>query len=179
MTTGTPSYSLPLGLQSVIDVEYPTGQTPPARLSRLPLPHADFWHAQSWYDFRLARSAATAATIWFSAPVATGESAAVTYQGDHAIMEDPAAPTGTNSVPPAHQPLLMKYVLWSATNHLLMKEQQAPSSNSSLLMAQLSQDAGRFERAYQTAVRQALFAADGESSAVQWITPGHDLARIY
>jgi hypothetical protein len=179
MTTGTSTYNLPADLLAVHSVEYPTGETPRAYLSRLPVSHSAFSCGQNWYDYRRTFSSAAVPTLTLSATVATGESAAVIYAATHAVMDDPSSPTGTNTVPDQHQPLLMKYVLWQATNHLLMAEQQSPSSNSSLLMAQLSQDAGRLERAYQTAVRQAMFDADGESQIVPWITSGTSLARIY
>jgi hypothetical protein len=117
--------------------------------------------------------------LWVAAETSSGESIAVLYQAHHALMPDLAAPSGESSVPPAHQPLLVKYVLWQAALHQMFAEQQSPMSSSSLLMAQLSQNARRLESSYHTAVRQALYAAEGQSRTATWVRKGDFHERIY
>ena len=182
--TGTNAYELNSDYIGVISVEYPTGEDPPEYLSRLSYKHRDFWTGSSWYDILPRADDDDLSEIWIANDPTTGESIEVQYNAHHALMSDPAAPTGDNTVPPAHQHLLVKYVIWQASLHLMFAEEQSPTSNSSLLMAQLSQNARRSEASYHTSLRQALYAADGVSEPAQWITASsystdNSLARIY
>ncbi len=178
-TAGDQEYDINADFLAVLSVEYPTGQDPKEYLSRLGCRHPDFQSGESWYDIVPRLDDTIQSELWISAEPASGESISVEYHAHHVLMDDPGSPSGESSVTPAHQHLLVKYVLWQATSHLLFAEQQSPTSNSSLLMAQLSQNARRLEAAYHTAVRQALYAAEGHSHAVPWINTGDFHARIY
>ena len=179
------AYDLNADFMAVLSVEYPTGQDPQEYISRLDCKHADFWTADSWYDILPRGDDTDAGELWISADPAGTESIEVHYHAHHDLVTDADDTSGDLTVPPDHQGLLVKFVLWQATLHLLFAEQQSPTSSSSLLMAQLSQNSRRLEVAYQTALRQALFAADGQSKIVQsWIPQGDysskdSLARIY
>jgi hypothetical protein len=178
--TGTHTYDLPADFLYATRVEYPAGETPPQYLSLRARRNPDFWSGRYWYDVDDHFSSSSPAQLTISTSPSTGENIVVSYAAPHESMDDPAAPTGTSTVPGPHQPLLMSYILWQASNHLLLKEQQNPTSNSSLLMAQLSQNARRFEASYSTSLRQAIYAEEGRSSVLSWIpAAGDNLSRIY
>jgi hypothetical protein len=82
-------------------------------------------------------------------------------------------------VPPHDHYLISFYVFWQYVLALAIAEQLTPTSTSSLLMAQLAQNARRAENAYHVALRQTLYATQGESKPAKWIRGGDDLERIY
>ena len=176
---GDQEYDLNADFLAVLSVEYPVGEDPRVFLSRLAFQHPDLQSGVFWYDIVSRLDDTNQSELWISAEPAAGETISIEYHAHHALMDDPASPSGESSVPPTHQHLLVKYVLWQATLHLMFAEQQSPTSSSSLLMAQLSQNARRLESAYHTAVRQALYAADGCSQSTPWIATGDLHARIY
>lgn len=181
----TNAYDLNEDFMGVLSVEYPTGQDPQEYLSRLDYKHADFWLGDSWYDIVSRSDETDASEIWISDDPAGTESIEVQYHAHHDLVTDADDTSGNVTVPPIHQHILVKFTLWQANIHLLFAEQQSPTSNSSLLMAQLSQNARRLEATYHTAIQQAIYAADGESEIVQsWLPKGDyssddSLARIY
>jgi Family of unknown function (DUF6682) len=176
-------YDLGADFMAIISVEYPDGEDPPEYLSRLPYTHADFWTGEKWYDILDHADDSDPAELIVSADTASGEDIIATYNGYHAIIANTASISGNTTVPEIHQELLIKYVVWQAALQLMFTEMQAPTSNSSLLMAQLSQNARRAESSYHTAVRQALFNADGVSRPVNWVSDSYStknsLGRIY
>ena len=176
---GIQYYDLAQDFLGVLSVEYPAGQVPPAYLSRKSYTAGGFWHSNSYYDILPNRSADDPDELWISADTAGGEQITVRYHALHTLIADPAAPAESLTVPQEHQQLLVKYVRWQAALHLASAEQQAPTSNSSLLMAQLAQNARRDELAYHTAVAQALYAAEGQSKQAHWTGNGSGVERIY
>ena len=179
LTANVQEISLPADFTAVLSVEYPAGQSPPQYLGRLPYTHPDFRQGTRWYDVLPAHDAGRAGELWLSATPQVGETAVIRYFATHEWMADPASPSGSNSVPEMHQHLLLKCVLHQAALHLLYAEQQQPTSSSSLLMAQLSQNARRAESSYGTALRQAIYAAEGASTAVSWAKADPAQRRIY
>jgi hypothetical protein len=74
----------------------------------------------------------------------------------------------------------MSFVFWKASQELLSTEQQSPTSSSSLLMAQLANNADRQKRAYAASVAQALAGQEGVSAQIHWQNRGQaDLNKIY
>lgn len=172
-------YDLPADLLGVISVEYPAGEDPPAYLIRKTRTAAGWWNSDSFYDVIPHRDDGDVDELIISADPSSGETITVTYNAIHTLAADPATPTETLSVPEEHQHLLTKYVRWMAALHLASAEQQSPTSNSSLLMAQLAQNARRDEIAYSTALQQVLYAAEGRSDHLFWTQPGTGVERIY
>jgi hypothetical protein len=178
-------YNLASDFMGILSVEYPTGEDPQEYISRLAWNHADFWTYDTWYDILPRSDDTDTSEIWISDDPAGTETIEVQYHAHHDLVTDADDTSGDLTVPPIHQDLIVKFAQWQATNHLLFAEQTTPTSNSSLLMAQLSQNARRFEASYHTSIQQAIFAADGESKIVQsWIPQGDyssddSLARIY
>jgi hypothetical protein len=179
MTTGTAEYDLNADYQGILSVEYPDGEDPREYLLRRPYTHDDFWSEEDYYDIIPAADDNNPSQIVISSDVATGETAVVEYLAHHQLITDTGTITGSNTVPPLHQQLLTKYCQWQAAAHLASAEQQTPTSNSSLLMAQLAQNARRLELSYATALQQAIYADEGKSTAVNWMKHGSGMQRVY
>lgn len=167
-------YDLPADLQEVEWVEYPDAEDPPERLRRREHTHPAFWLVDGYYDVIHHHDAADVAELWISTKPAAAETIRVAYTYDH-----DATITGTDTVtvPDRHEPILIKYCVWQAAKYLEEAEEQSPTSNSSLLMAQLAQNAYRAERTYYDALRRALTGRRGRSARVRWQLDKYD--RIY
>ncbi len=168
------AYDLNTDVQDILSVEYPQGENPPKYLTRRPYTHPDFWEEDGYYDWFRHHDAQDAPELYISTIPSTGEDIRVTYLGDH----DSSFSAGTTiSVPERHEPILIKFCVWQAVKILEQAEEQAPTSNSSLLMAQLAQNAYRAERAYYDVLRRALAGQEGRSTTTRWKMDKHD--RIY
>jgi hypothetical protein len=180
MTTGTDTYDLNTDFMSVISVEYPDGEDPREYMLRRPYTHPDFWSVEGYYDIVHNDDDTNPSEIIFSTAVLTTKNAIVQYNAHHVLIADTASISGNLTVPPYHQHLLTHFVRWQASLHLASAEQQTPTSNSSLLMAQLAQNARRDSLAYSTALQQAIFAADAKLSEQHpWAVKGTGVERIY
>jgi hypothetical protein len=179
LTTGTAEYDLNADYMGVLSVEYPDGEDPREYLKRRPYTHDDFWSESGRYAIIEAHDDNNPPQIIFSDDVATGETAVVEYNAHHLLISDTALISGTCTIPVQHQHLLTKYVMWQAALHLASAEQQSPTSNSSLLMAQLAQNARRLALDYSTTLQQAIYAAEGQSTAVNWMKSGTGMERVY
>jgi len=178
-TTATTNYDLPSDFLGILSAEFPDGEDPPVYQNRQSVTTAGFWSSDKNYDIILAADDSNVNEYIFPALDATGETAVLVYHAVHQLMADPSTPTESNTVPEEHQPLLVKYVNWQASQHLAFAEQQSPTSNSSLLMAQLAQNARRNELSYHTALQQAIYAAEGQSFHRNWVEKGSGMERIY
>ena len=174
-------YDLPADFMTVHSVEYPTGQDPPIYLIYKKFTGPLWWQEEYNYDIINHYDDTDPPELWISADSpATGETIAIIYNGHHQLITNTAAISGTNTIPPWHQQLLTKYVYWQAALHLASSEQQSPTSNSSLLMAQLAQNARRLALDYSTNLQQALFAAEGKSEPTNWTENNNTgVERIY
>ncbi len=180
MTTGTNEYDLATDFMGVLSVEYPDGESPREYLKRRSYTHKDFWDDEGYYDIIMRDDDDDdPCQIVISSVVATGETTVVEYNAHHALIANTAAISGDCTVRPYHQHLLMKYVRWQASLHLTSAEQQTPTSNSSLLMAQLAQNARRDSLTYATSLQQAIYSADGLSKSVNWVDLNSGMERIY
>ena len=179
MTEGSQVYELPQDFQGILTVEYPAGAKPAQYLVQMAYSAAGFWDSVNFYDIMHTADNSIVDELWLSFKPAGGETAVIIYHAHHNLISDPSAPTGANTVPAQHQHLLLLYVQWKASLHLANAEQQNPTSNSSLLMAQLAQNARRNELSFHTAMEQAIYAAEGDSKQMVWAVPGSGLGRIY
>jgi len=165
------TYDLPANFREIVTVEYPTAQDPPEYLSRLSFKHRDFYQSDSWYDIIRREDVGDVDEIWMSKKPAAAETITITYLASHDYA---LASGGTITVPDIHHNILISFVLWKATQILQSNEQQGPTSNSSLLMSQLANNADRLKRAYATAIAQALAGQEGRSARIAW----HDKAEV-
>jgi len=174
-------YDLPTDFQSIHSVEYPDGEDPPRYLIFKPFTGPLWWSEEYNYDIVNHYDATDPPELWISADSpSTGQTAVITYNATHTLITNTAAISGSITVPEWHQQLLTKYVQWQAARHLASAEEQSPTSNSSLLMAQLAQNARRLALDYSTALQQALFIAEGKSTSFNWTEYyGAGVERIY
>ena len=71
-------------------------------------------------------------------------------------------------VSPQHEPIIIARVRWSARQFSADTEMLAPTSNSSLLMAQMEQNAKSARSSYFKLLFNALLAESGESAVIHW-----------
>jgi hypothetical protein len=179
--TGTlREWDLPIDFFRVISVEHPDGEDPPIFFKRRPYTHPFFFQEERYYDIRSNHDDDDPSQIIFSQERLTGSTSVIEYHAHHTLIADTALISGDCTVPPHHQHLLTHFCRWQASLHLASAEQQSPTSNSSLLMAQLAQNARRDALTYSTAVQQALWSADGESQPRNWTEYSNaGVERIY
>lgn len=160
----------------VIAVEYPSGQDPPRFLRRRYFLREDFFDRDGFFDVEPNRDESVGGpTLYLSANPAAGQSAVVIYE---ARPEPPSATSGTIPVPKDHEHILRLFVAWRARLQLQAAEEASPTSNSSLLMSQLAQNADRARRAYVDALSKAYFA-QSQSRIVRWRDLADEAGQIY
>lgn len=173
-SAGVRAYSLPADLQDVIHVIYPLGDQPDPFLTYLDRRNPHFYDNDEHYYWHRHLDAQATISIWISATPDAGETIRVYYLGDHDLD---VAGGSDISVPGRHEIILVKYCVWKAVKYLEQAEEQDPTSNSSLLMAQMAQNAFRAERAYYDVLRRALAGMEGRSARATWQLDKYD--RIY
>ncbi|MDX1664832.1 MAG: hypothetical protein R3272_13655 [Candidatus Promineifilaceae bacterium] len=167
-------YALPADFQSLVSVEYPAGEDPPAYLKRLDYQDAGFWLSADHFDIVDLADASDTAELWLAADPAGTETIAVYYNADHDASLASADPL---TVAERHETILILYVIWQAQLILQHNEEQNPTSNSSLLMSQLATNADRARRNYVQALARALYASEGQSARAAWRFDKYD--RVY
>lgn len=171
---GDHQYDLPDGCTELLLVEYPTGEDPPEYLHYRSRSHPDFWRSTGYYDYHRNLDGTNVDEIILSDSPAADETITVTYLATHTI---PSLDADVLTIPAYHEPLIILYAIMSAWQHRLGKEQQAPTSNSSLLLTQFAANADRARRNYVQALQRARIAAAGRSATAAWKMDKHD--RIY
>ncbi len=153
-------YALSVNVIGALRCEYPTGEDPPQYLGLRSNQQADFFGG-NWFDVAYDE-------LWIGPEPSSGENIELTYTAVHDLIANVSSISGNSTVPAEHEPLLVKYAIWQCALNLQMAEQQVPTSNSSLLMAQLSSNARRLEASYSNALAQAIWAEAGKSEIVDW-----------
>jgi len=149
---GVHLYDLPSAFREVVSVQYPTGQDPPAYLSRLSQQNPAFWQSDGYYDVDRNYEDTAGHQLCLSASPAAGKKILVCYLGDHdAAMTE----YSTLSVPDRYLHLLTLYVVWRAWLERLGAEQKDPTAHTALL-SELTGAARQAEAAYRAAVELAL-----------------------
>lgn len=166
-------YDLPADFQEMIEVEYPTGENPPCFLRRVDRNSPSTWGIEGYYDILTNHDTDNADEIWLSELPAGAGTITYRYLGDH---DHDLASSGTVTVPTHHENILLLYVQWKALQSLANAEHQNPTSNSSLLMSQLTVDADRMERSYRRAIQEAQ-GQRAESAIITWQPAGTE--RVY
>ena len=134
----THKYNLPADHLETISVEYPTAEDPPAYLILKAYTDDGFWNNDDYFDVVLNHDQETDDELWISDSPAGGETITVEYTAYHPHNLTSGEYT---TVPSEHHHILRTYVLARATEWLQMAEQANPTSNSSLLMSMLAQNA--------------------------------------
>jgi hypothetical protein len=173
-TAGVRRYDLPTALQTILLVEYPTGQDPPDYLALRPRSHSFFWNRSGYYDYRIVGDPTASPELFLSEVPVADETITVTYLAPHPANLDPGDDI---TVPPGHEPILILFAIMMAWQHRLAREQQSPTSNSTLLLSQFATNADRARRNYVQALGRARIAAAGTSAQSTWRMDKFD--RIY
>jgi hypothetical protein len=131
----THEYNLSRDVIDVVQVEYPSGEDPPAYLTRLPRTDPRFWATEGFYDIelRFQTGSGNESTIWISEAGTTGEQIAYTYlaayyDGSESPIEDVVV-----EVPDPHIPILIAFVEWKAASERLFDELQDPDRTIHLI----------------------------------------------
>ncbi len=96
------------------------------------------------------------------------------YEHGSSLIEDSTLP-----IPAYHENLLLYYGMWMAWQFLASGEMQDPTSNSSLLMSQIVQNAHVMRRTYLQAVKIAQDAITEDSVRVSWREASDYPTEIY
>ena len=150
LETGVQSYDLPNDCRLVIQVEYPTGQTPRVFLTEVNLAASLFANAD--YVYALEAIATDdlnegPVLLTFAQTVATGETASVTYHGAWevpAVSDDGA----TITIPTQHYEIIQSFVEYRG--HWMLEANAAVNpDNVSLTLSELGANARRAWNRYK------------------------------
>lgn len=170
------TYDLAADFIAVISVEYPAGEEPARYLKRRPYTHPDFWREDGYYDIVPRSDDTDLNELYISTKPAASETITVQYQ---ALHDNSIAAAGTLTVPARHHYLLRAYARWKATEQRAANEEADPTSNSSLLMSQLQNNARRWKGEYLNALAKAIQAGQAQSQVVSWMGQGEVSDRVY
>jgi len=170
-TTGTYEYSFGGLVLGTIEVEYPTGEDPPAFPEQCNHREPHFFDdGISYYDV-VAYPGEDDAEFWLSDPE-TGESYNVKYYTAHewtAKESDYEA-----DVPDVDRHVIVQYVVWQCWREMLTIEVETADSGRRAYLAEQAADAASSYNYYIEAIKRSRSA---ESNAVRWVMDKFD--RIY
>lgn len=175
-TVDVREYDLPADFLEVLSVQFPTTDDPPVYLKRRAYTHPDFWDSVGYYDIVPKREAIDPDQIFISESPNGSQAIEVVYLAQH---DTAYAVSDTLTIPRHHETIIERYVIWQAWQELTSNEMQNPTSNSSLLMAQLEQNTTRAERRYLNAIAKAEKAMGGQSAVATWDYAPQPGARGY
>jgi hypothetical protein len=170
------SYDLNDDFMAPVSVEYPKGEEPALYLKRRPYTHPDFWSEDGYYDIVARRDDTDLHELYISTKPAASETISVLYQ---AVHDNTIATSGTVTVPGRHHYILRAYARWKAAEQRAAVEEGNPTSNSSLLMSQLQNNARRWKGEYLNVLAKAIQAEQARSEVVGWAGVGEVGGRIY
>ena len=160
ITSGTYAYAVTDKIGDVLQVEYPEDEDPPQYAVKRSYGNDDFWLNGDSYDY-IQSQGEEAGILYLSDPT---QDTTATITALRSFDET----AGTVEVPDQHQPLLIARVRWSARMFQAESELLNPTSNSSLLMAQMEQNARSARSSYFKLLYAAQLAEVGESSVQRW-----------
>lgn len=172
-TADVHEYELPADFMDAITVEFPVGEEPQRYLKRKPITDPDFWTTEGNYDILTKREGIDPDQIFISDTPNGSQAIELVYLAHH---DTAYATTDTLTIPRTHETIIEQYVIYLAWQERTSAEMANPTSNSSLLMAQLQSNAQAAFRRYTETLNRAKKTAGGESKTASWIKPGtlHD-----
>ena len=157
---GTYAYTITERIGNIVQVEYPESEDPPQYLTRRASNSDEFWlHADS-YDF-IRTKGEESGILYLSDPT---QDTTATITALRSFDET----VGTVEVPAKHEPLLIMRCRWSARQFMADGEMLNPTSSSSLLMAQMEQNAKSARKNYFSLLYAAKANQSGKSKRVRW-----------
>lgn len=175
-TVDVQEYDLPADFLEAITVEFPVGEEPRRYLKRKPITDADFWTTTGNYDILTKREAIDPDQIFISDVPDGSQAIELVYLAQH---DTAYATTDTLTIPRPHETIIEQYVIYLAWQERTSAEMANPTSNSSLLMAQLQANAAAAFRRYTETLNRAKKTAGGESKTAHWAPTGSTQERIY
>jgi hypothetical protein len=169
IASGTYAYAITDKIGNIIQIEYPEGEDPPQYAQRRPYSSDEFWLNGDSYDF-IQTDNEEGGILYLADPT---QDTTATIQAHTSYDETQS----TIEVPGIHHPILIARVRWSARMFQTEAEMLNPTSNSSLLMAQMEQNASRARSNYFKLLHNALLADLGESVVIKWEMDKFD--RVY
>ncbi|MHC4749233.1 MAG: hypothetical protein ACYTFW_05100 [Planctomycetota bacterium] len=169
IAAATYAYTITDPIGNIIKVEYPLSNDPPSYLRKRVYASDDFWLNGDSYDY-LQTKGDGAGILYLSDP---SQSTTATITAMRSFDETAT----TVEVPARHEPILIARIRWSARQFEADGEMLSPTSNSSLLMAQMEQNARSARNNYFKLLFNALLAETGESEVVVWQMDKYD--RVY
>ena len=162
---------LPGDCQHIVQVEYPTGQSPPAYLVRRDRTHEQFYDYEGYYDFQPVSDASDTPLLYLSEGLTTGYQFTVWYLTYYAggALDDAA----TLTVPFDHEGLLILFVIWRAFKERASVHVQDPDTTSDILQKMVNA-ANLAEQEYRRAIRQAERSQGAGGYAGPWRVDIHD-----
>lgn len=161
IASGTYEYAITAErIGSIIRVEYPEGQDPPEYAVRRAYGTDEFWYHDDSFDF-IQSEGEEASIIYLSDPTRDTTAMITAYR----TYDETAS---TVEVPAKHHPILIARVRWQARQFQADGELLSPTSNSSLLMAQMEQNAKSARKNYYQMLYNAVLTESGGSAAVNW-----------
>ena len=132
IASGTYAYTITESIGNIIQVEYPESEDPPEYCQRRPYASDEFWLHGDSYDFIHTKGEA-AGILYLSDPT---QDTTATITALRTFDENQT----TIEIPSKHESIIIARVRWSARQFQADSELISPTSNSSLLMAQMEQN---------------------------------------
>jgi len=175
-TTAQRKYDIAQAIVSILSVEYPAGEDPPEYLKYREHTHPSFWSNDGYYCFIKRMDAYLAddpptegygepSQIWISTKPTTGQKIRLEYTSEHKLL---SADTDILSVLPRHEHLIHLFVRWKAWSELATTEGMDPDPTEAL-SATLETNAGKAERSYLQALKDAQQAESESGQAHLWM----------
>ncbi len=173
ITPGQYEYALRLGDASVntakylVAIEYPVGESPPNYLLRKSYKDPDFREGD-YYDVEFGYAdvvGVSNADLMIGNPGSGGNAFVVYSRYLHHFALQPFNDLET---PTYHEYLLILYVRWVAWINLASREMQNPTSDSSMIMTQMNENAHVARAEYLKAVKLAIDANTDGSARISW-----------
>jgi len=172
------SFDLPEDFIAALQVEYPTGETPPQYLQRLARAHPQFWLSDNYYDVEPANAnPASASVFYMSASPVAGQELELTYSAYHIPVSNTVPPSiAPITVATYHEHIIEQYAVWQAHVERLATEVQSPDTTIRLIQ-QYKLAVQATEASYRTSLRQAMAAQSAGGWTGPWRVDAND--RIY
>lgn len=152
LTAGDPRAELPDDFISLVSIYYNDQTNDPYWLTYKSRQVNDgSFDGPDYYDIEPSLDVSQKNILHLSFDPIASSTAVIRYYASHAIL---ASDSEDVTVQPQHEPILVQYVLWRAYLERTSNEMQNPDSTS-LVVAQMAQNAAVAERTYRAMVREA------------------------
>jgi len=167
-------FTLPAATVSVVAVEYPIDQDPPAYLVRKSHFEPNFFNSDSYYDVDRHFTSGEGLRLWTSAALAVDAEVRVSYLARHNTTY--AAEATETDIEDQYINLIVLYVVWLAWQERLSVHLQDPTAYTNVI-AQVTQAMDLAKQNYLNAVIQAIQEQVHSRYVQGWRNDKYD--RIY